>query len=794
MAFNIGVNVLEVEGTAAPTIVAAPVSTAGFLLRSERGVPNMPVLVRNFGDFVTYFGSYRGGLFGAHAVNGFFQNGGSEARIVRIVGSTANPATATLDASGGGAVLNIRAGMLGRDDPGDWGNSLSVRVDDSPQATTQLPAQIVAAKVEPLALVDNSGIDVTVDEAAAPVAVRFHTADFADITNATASEVAAVIDRASPSLRAAATPGHHVLIASTTASTGSHLSIAAPGGGVTDASAALGLTGANANSEQGITVANSTIAAVESPAGFESGAAALIQTRGHVVAPNAIGAPPAFPAGIDVTVNGGAAVQVRFADIDFAGAPTAAEIIAAIRRQAAGFSVDQTATGRLVLMSNTWGPSSTVAIAAPAGPTTDATAWLGFTAAAPAAGTQASDIVATVDESGRMVTWTSALAAALDPRFARVRTLEFKLSVLRAGSTTPLETWDGLSLQETVPNYAPTVLNDADAGSRYVTLGDPNTGAPGVKDDPAPGTTPLGGGAENAPTDAAWVGSSASRTGLYAFDTVRIQLLACPETQSAGVVTAALTYCQNRGDAMFVGTAPRGFDRDGIKTYAGPFRAKKVFGALYSPWIQIANPLDTTGLSPQLYVPPDGHVLGVYARMAAANGVWRAPAGDDAVLNLALGVEFPMTDADLTDLVETGSVNGIRAVPGSGIVIDSSRTLSTDTRWRYVNVRRLFNFVKASLGDSLRFVAQEPHDDALRRRVKFNVVMPFLLGLWSQGAFGSDPADQVFTIKCDATNNPPAQVQQGYFTLEVYFYPVKPAEKIIITVAQQSSGATTSEA
>ncbi len=65
-----------------------------------------------------------------------------------------------------------------------------------------------------------------------------------------------------------------------------------------------------------------------------------------------------------------------------------------------------------------------------------------------------------------MVTWTSALAAALDPRFARIRTLEFKLSVLGAGSTTPLETWDGLSMQENVPNYAPTVLNNADAGSR----------------------------------------------------------------------------------------------------------------------------------------------------------------------------------------------------------------------------------------------------------------------------------------------------------------------------------------
>jgi hypothetical protein len=110
-----------------------------------------------------------------------------------------------------------------------------------------------------------------------------------------------------------------------------------------------------------------------------------------------------------------------------------------------------------------------------------------------------------------------------------------------------------------------------------------------------------------------------------------------------------------------------------------------------------------------------------------------------------------------------------------------------------VNVRRLFNFVKVSLRDSLRFVAQEPHDEALRRRVKFNVVTPFLMGLWSQGAFGSDPAEQVFTVKCDASNNPPAEVQQGRFTLEVFFYPVKPAEKIIITVGQQDSGAAASE-
>ena len=791
MSFNIGVNVLEVEGTAAPTIVAAPVSTAGFLIRSERGVPDRPVRVRGFGDFVASFGSYRTNLFGAHALYGFFQNGGAEAWVSRVVG-TATPAVATLNSSGGAPVLDLRAGMSGQTDPGEWGNSLSVRVDDSPRGTTRLPAQILSSNAEPFALVDNSGLAIAVD-GTTTVNVRFRTADFADITQATASEVAAVIDPASPALRAVATPGRRVLLTSATTGTTSRVGVSAPGGALTDASALLGFTGANADSDQGITAANSTLVGVQSPAGFEPGSAVGIETRGRIVAANPIGAtPPAFPAGIDVSVDGGTAVPVRFAASDFAAAPTTTEILTALRRQAAGFLVDQTADGRLLLASSTWGSASTIAIAAPPAATTDATAWLGFTGATAAGGTRETKVITSVLEGDRLVTWATPLSAALQPGLARLRTLEFRLSVLRAGATPPVEVWDGLSLQEDVPNYAVKVLNDPDVGSRYLVATDRNPSAPGVKADPAPGATQLALGAETAPGDTAWVGDASARTGLFAFDTLRIQLLACPETQAPSVVTAALAYCENRGDAMFVGTAPRGIDAGAIKTYAGPFRAKKVYGALYSPWLQITDPLGATGGSP-LLVPPVGHVLGVYARIAASGGVWRAPAGDDAVVNLALGVEFPMTDADLTDLVENGSVNGIRAVPGSGIVIDSSRTLSTDTRWRYVNVRRLFNFVKVSLRDGLRFAAQEPNDDALRRRVKFNVVMPFLLGLWSQGAFGSDPAEQVFTIKCDATNNPPAQVQQGVFTLEVFFYPVKPAEKIIITVGQQDSGATANE-
>src|SRR5262249_25479960 len=144
--------------------------------------------------------------------------------------------------------------------------------------------------------------------------------------------------------------------------------------------------------------------------------------------------------------------------------------------------------------------------------------------------------------------------------------------------------------------------------------------------------------------------------------------------------------------------------------------------------------------------------------------------------------------------VREGGVNGVRAVPRSGVIVDASRTVSNDTRWLYVNVRLLFNFVKSSLKNGLRWVRQEPNRDTLWDAIKIQTVTPFLIGLWRQGAFGPGTPAQVFTLICDASNNPTHQVDPGKLKVEAYFYPSTPAETIIIIVGQQPSGATASEA
>ena len=272
------------------------------------------------------------------------------------------------------------------------------------------------------------------------------------------------------------------------------------------------------------------------------------------------------------------------------------------------------------------------------------------------------------------------------------------------------------------------------------------------------------------------------------FGRLDIQLLACPDCHDTGFIKKAMDHCANHGERMFVGHVARAGTLQSFETLGRGLQATKRFGALYGPWVQVLDP--DTGEA--VAIPPDGHVLGVYARTDRDRGLWKAPAGRDSLLRGVVGVESPLNDTENTLLARAG-INGIRALRGQGIIIDASRTLSTDPRWRYVGTRRLFNFVKSSLRDGIRWAVHEPNDPLLWKQLRFGSIEPFLLGLWRRGAFGNWPAESVFTVRIDESNNPPDEVNEGRLNVEVSFYPVKPAETIVVRVGQQDVGGTATE-
>ncbi|MFI1105934.1 phage tail sheath family protein [Streptomyces melanogenes] len=701
MAYNIGVNVVEVDGAGAPSITGAAVSVGAFNVTTQRGIPNQPVRVTGFPGFVEHFGGHFTGGLGAYLVKGFFDNGGQTAYVNRVVDTTpatgASPATLTLPDSANNATLTLGGGFRGQVDPGTWGRQVFVRTRSSSSAQSRVKES--APATVPGSALTSSTVDmssfpallVRIDGAPTATELKFAARDFANPAAATREEIRDAINRQT-----------HLLVASVGGSANNALVLTSTGERAT-------LTGDWSALQ--VTAANTTL-------GFS------------LMAQPVKGTP--------VALTGGGTQLAK------AGGFAAGDAVVV---------ADGTTTARVKLLS--------------------------------------------VNEATGAVTWTPAVNPTqfTDPRLITVANAEFDLIVASGAGNDEhtVETYTGLSMETDLPNYVVRVLNHTLTGSRFVQATDVGTAGP-VVDRPAPtaGFVPLQGGADGTPTANHFIGDAAARTGFHAFDPFNVQLVCCERTDAA-IARAGLDYCARRDDAMYVGAVPKAYVGGGqAVAYGQALQAKKAYGALYGPWVVVPDPIGV-GDSPRVVVPPVGHVMGVYARTETARGIWKAPAGDEANLLGVLDVETRLSDADHTDLVVNGCVNGVRAQPGAGIVVDASRTLSTDPRWRYVNVRLLFNYVKSSLRDGLRWVRQEPNRDTLWDAVKHSTVVPFLTGLWRQGAFGTGTPDQTFTVVVDATNNPPDQVEQGRLTVEVYFYPARPAETIVIVVGQQPSGGTARE-
>ncbi len=116
-----------------------------------------------------------------------------------------------------------------------------------------------------------------------------------------------------------------------------------------------------------------------------------------------------------------------------------------------------------------------------------------------------------------------------------------------------------------------------------------------------------------------------------------------------------------------------------------------------------------------------------------------------------------------------------------------ARTAASDPAWRYLNVRRYFNYLEESILAGTQWVVFEPNDEALWARIRRNV-SAFLVNEWRAGAlFGSRP-EEAFYVKCDAETNSPESVEAGRVVCEVGIAPVKPAEFVVFRLAQFSDG------
>ncbi|MCW3060925.1 MAG: phage tail protein [Capsulimonas sp.] len=211
-------------------------------------------------------------------------------------------------------------------------------------------------------------------------------------------------------------------------------------------------------------------------------------------------------------------------------------------------------------------------------------------------------------------------------------------------------------------------------------------------------------------------------------------------------------------------------------------------GAIYYPWIKISDPVRR---GQQMFCPPSGHIAGVWARVGVERGVHKAPANE--ALMGAVGLEVEVTKGE-QELLNPNGINCIRAFSGRGIRVWGARTLATvgNPSWKYVNVRRLFNYLEESMERSMQWVVFEPNDQDLWGRVRRNI-SAFLFTEWKEGKlFGSVP-QEAFYVKCDSETNPQEMIDLGRLYVEIGVNPVKPAEFVIIRMGQWSDGGSLAE-
>ena len=282
--------------------------------------------------------------------------------------------------------------------------------------------------------------------------------------------------------------------------------------------------------------------------------------------------------------------------------------------------------------------------------------------------------------------------------------------------------------------------------------------------------TALSGGADGV-TD---IADTDYTSALANFDVIEdLNLLCIPGQTSATVNSALMSYCENRKDVFAILDAPEASTVESVLALRKTMYCKNA--ALYFPWIKVSDPLSKTGKLRSC--PPCGHVMGVYARTIAERGVWKAPAGTEAIVRGAIEVTTTLTTGD-TDVLNPAGIVSIIPKTNYGIVIWGARDLHPNSSMKYISDVLLDINIKKSVFNGTQPFVFEPNDHKTWTRVKATIEA-FLDGLWRDGALFGEKSSEAYYVKCDADLNTQAMRNQGKLICEIGYANKKPAEFVI---------------
>ncbi|MEX2500614.1 MAG: phage tail sheath C-terminal domain-containing protein [Wenzhouxiangellaceae bacterium] len=309
----------------------------------------------------------------------------------------------------------------------------------------------------------------------------------------------------------------------------------------------------------------------------------------------------------------------------------------------------------------------------------------------------------------------------------------------------------------------------------------------GEASDPATGFV-RGSDSVDTMSDAMYEGADSNepreRTGIFALGNVQdISLVAVPGQTTAAVQQALIDHCE-ADRYRFAVIDAFGPDNDSladVQFQRQQFDSK--YAAIYHPWLTIPEPMPANLANiNQVALPPSGHVLGIYARTDNERGVHKAPA--NTVLRGITGLTRSLNKGE-HDILNPfpRNINVLRDFRENnrGLRVWGARVITSDSDYKYVNVRRLLIFIEASIDRGLQWVVFEPNEEDLWARVRRSIGN-FLTVVWRNGALEGERAEQAFFVKCDRTTMTQTDIDNGRLICVVGVAPVKPAEFVIVRI------------
>jgi len=297
--------------------------------------------------------------------------------------------------------------------------------------------------------------------------------------------------------------------------------------------------------------------------------------------------------------------------------------------------------------------------------------------------------------------------------------------------------------------------------------------------------------------------NQADKLGLYAFDDNDDMALMVAPGLNFNQQREMLEHCETRKDRFAI--------LDGPIVSTGDMdipASDKGYGAIYTPWVKVTKPSWYNGTQDinvsgpnrrklikagknEAYVPPSGHMAGVYCRVDGTRGVHKAPANE--ICMGITGLSQNINRIEQGQYNDRG-INVIRIFKDRGIRVWGARTLATksDPSWKYINVRRLFIMVEQSVMAGSQWSVFEPNDHGLWKKLTRDVTA-YLLRVWSSGALFGQTAEEAFYVKCDDETNPRYLIDAGQVNIQVGICPVKPAEFVVFSIGQWDGGALIEE-